>query len=98
MKNIGNIEMKEMSEQKEINKKTNFNQGLEKLSIKYDNQPIYTDVYSLEKAKITLDDLLVECITGLGYKESTFFVDFQNGIGIISTILAIVVACLSSLY
>ena len=50
MKNIGNIEMKEMSEQKEINKKTNFNQGLEKLSIKYDNQPIYNDVYSLEKA------------------------------------------------
>lgn len=68
---------------------------MEKLKEKYKKSPIIADIYSLDQLKIALDDLLVECVSSLGFRERNLYTDIQNTIGIISTMLAVVVTWLS---
>lgn len=68
---------------------------MEKLREKYKKFPVVADIHSLDQLKIALDDLLVECVSSLGFKESNLYTDIQNSIGIISTILAVIVTWMS---
>jgi len=68
---------------------------MQKIREKHNKDPIVSDLYSLDQLKISLDDLLVECVTKIGYKENFAAVDFFNLIGILSTILAGIVLYLS---
>ena len=70
-------------------------ESIRELTKKYTKTPIRVDLYSLEKLKIALDDLFVEYCKAKGYHEKPYLVDFQNAIGVVSTILAGVVALLS---
>lgn len=66
-----------------------------KLTKKYIKTPLTTDIYTLEQIKITLDDFLVEYCRERGFREKYHLTDFQNIIGIISTIQAVIVVFLS---
>lgn len=71
---------------------------MERLQEKYKRSPIVADIYSLDQLKITLDDLLVECVSALGFKERNMYMDIQNSIGIVSTIMAVAVTWMSECY
>lgn len=85
--------MEEKSETKHLKQKIKDenkekNELIQKLRNKYNKEPIKADVYTLSKLKIALDDLLVECANVLDYKQNNLYVDVQNIIGIISTLIA----------
>lgn len=61
---------------------------VEKLTRKYTKAPIKTDIYSLEKVKVTIDDFFIEYCKERGFREKYHLTDFQNVVGIISTIQA----------
>ncbi|ELA42584.1 uncharacterized protein VICG_00336 [Vittaforma corneae ATCC 50505] len=68
---------------------------VDKITKKYIKTPITADIYTLEQIKITLDDFLVEYCRERGFQEKYHLTDFQNVIGIISTIQASIVVVLS---
>lgn len=67
---------------------TKENSPFEKLLQKYSKIPVKTDIYSLKAVKITLNDVLTECMSCLGFKTKFLYVDLQNFIGILSLILS----------
>lgn len=71
---------------------------IEKIRMKYNKTPIKADIYNPVQLKLTLDDLVVELVSSMGYKPNNFYVDAQNIIGIISTIITAIVAYLSVYY
>lgn len=82
-------------ETKEINQK---DEAIQKLTEKYIKAPIKADIFSLEQMKITLDDFLIEYATACGLTQKHTLTDFQNTIGIISTIQAAIVVFLGYFY
>lgn len=78
--------------------KTQRENAASKLTMKYTKSPIKTDIYSLEKIKLTLDDLLVEYSKERGFREKYELVDISNAIGIVSIVLALAVFFLGMAY
>lgn len=69
---------------------------IEKIKQKYSKRPIKGEIYNLANLKILLDDLLLEYLTKVKkYKQKTFLVDLKIFVGIISTVVACVIAYLS---
>ncbi|KAF7683521.1 Signal peptidase complex subunit 2 [Astathelohania contejeani] len=72
---------------------------MEKIIKKYDKKPIKTNTYILSNLKVTLDDFVIQFMTKeLRCTENFLFTDFRIAVGIVSTILASILAYLSITY